>query len=74
MFKWSMQANKKGSILAKKHPFIYCPAAKHQNAANLALQRYKKNQWTFLWHHKGADFSSRNNFANLGSLQKFSCL
>ena len=31
----------------KKHPFASYPAAKHPNAANLRLQTYDKNQWTF---------------------------
>ena len=31
----------------KKHPFATYPAAKHPNAANLLLQTYDKNQWTF---------------------------
>ena len=34
-------------MLVKKHPFTCCPAAKHENAENLALQTYEKNQWTF---------------------------
>ena len=32
----------------KKHPFASYPAAKHPNEANLRLQTYDKNQWTFL--------------------------
>ena len=59
-----MQDNRKyiyGS--EKNHPFTCCPAANHQNAANLALQTFEENQWTFLWHRTGVDFSSRNNFA-----------
>ena len=32
----------------KEHPFASYPAAKHPNAANLQLQTYDKNQWTFL--------------------------
>ena len=42
----------------------------HQNAANLGLQTYEENQWTFLWHRTGVDFGSLNNFAEV-SLQKF---
>ena len=41
-----MQANKNTSVLEKKHPFTYRPAAKHQTAANAAksaLQTYMKN-------------------------------
>ena len=38
-------------MIAKKPPFTCCPVAKLQNAANLALQTYGKNQWTFLWPH-----------------------
>ena len=44
----------------------------HQNTANIALQTEEKNQWTFLWHRRGVDFSSRNNFTNLGSFAKVS--
>ena len=44
-----MQANKKTSMLAKKkRPFTHCPAAKQQNAANLALQTYEKTIGLFL--------------------------
>ena len=32
----------------KKDPFASYPAAKHPNAANLQLQTYDKNQWTFV--------------------------
>ena len=31
----------------KKHSFASYPAAKHPNVANLRLQTYDKNQWTF---------------------------
>ena len=31
----------------KKHPFASYPAAKHPNTANLRLQTYDKDQWTF---------------------------
>ena len=48
----------------QKHPFTSYPAAKHQNTANLMLQTYKKNQWTFLWYRMSIDFSSHDNFAN----------
>ena len=34
----------------KKHPFASYPAAKHSNAANLRLQTYDKNQWTFFYN------------------------
>ena len=47
-------------------------AIPQQRKANLEIQTYKKNQWTFLWNHTGVDFSSRNNFANLGSFGKVS--
>ena len=30
-------------MLAKKHLFTSCPAAKHQNSDNLGLQTYEKN-------------------------------
>ena len=30
--------------VSEKHPFTCCPAAKHQNAANIGLQKYEKNQ------------------------------
>ena len=46
-------------LLAKKHLFTSYPAAKHQNTANLGLQTY-------------VDFSSCNNFANIGSFAKIS--
>ena len=39
-------------------------------AKNLAIQTYKKSQWTFLRHRTGADLSSQNNFTNLGSFAK----
>ena len=66
-----MQANRKNtSMLAKKHPFTCCPTAKHQNAANLTLQTYTKNQWTFLRHRMGADFGSQHNFTTFGSFAK----
>ena len=31
----------------KKHSFASYPSAKHPNTANLRLQTYDKNQWTF---------------------------
>ena len=34
----------------KKHPLASNPAAKHPNAANLRLQTYDKNQWTFFYN------------------------
>ena len=53
------------------HPFACYPASKHQNAASLALQAYEKSQWTFFYGATRAiDFSSRNNFTNLGSFAK----
>ena len=58
-------------MLAKKPPFIR-PAVKHQNAANLMLQTYEKNQQTFLWYHTGVDFNPRNNFTSLGYFAKVS--
>ena len=36
------------SMLVKNHPFTSCPAAKHQNAANVALQTYGKKQVDFV--------------------------
>ena len=55
----------------KKHPFASYNTAKHPDASNLRLQTYNKNQWTFLiTTTRGVDFSSRNNFPNLGSSAK----
>ena len=52
----------------KKHPFASCPVAKHPNAANLRLQIYDKNQWTFF-----NDTARASNLApNLGSFAKVS--
>ena len=44
-------------------------------AANLVLQKFKKNWWTFLWHRTVVEFSSQNNFDNLGFFCKsfYSC-
>ena len=42
------------------------------NTANLPLQTYEKNQWTFLLFNTGDDFSRRNNFANSGPFAKVS--
>ena len=39
---------KNTSMLAKKHLFANYSAAKHQNATNLGVQNYEKNQWTFI--------------------------
>ena len=41
-----------------------------QNAANLLLQTYEKNQWTFLLYNTGVDSNSRYNFANLSFFAK----
>ena len=38
-----------------------------QNTASLPLQTCDKNQWNFLLYDTGLDFSSPNNFSNLGS-------
>ena len=54
----------------KKHLFTSYPAAKHQNAANLGLQTYEKNQWTFLWHHAVVNCIASNNLSNLGSFAR----
>ena len=59
-------------MLANKHPFTCCPATKHQNAANLALQTCEKAQQIFLQHRAGSDFSFRSNFTNIGSFAKVS--
>ena len=64
----------KYTYVSKKHPLTCYPAAKHQNVANLELQTYEKNQWTFLWHSTiGVEFSARNDFTNLGSFAKSFC-
>ena len=44
------------------------PHQSTQNAANLPLQTYEKNQRTFLLYDMGIGLNSRNNFANLGLL------
>ena len=36
------------SMLVKNHPFTSCPAAKHQDVANVALQTYGKNPVDFV--------------------------
>ena len=59
-------------MLAKKHPSTCCEAAKPRNAANLALETYEKTSRLFLWNRMAVDFSSRNNFVNLGSFAKVS--
>ena len=43
-----------------------------QNTANLPLQTCEKTSGLFLSHDTDAGFSSRNNFANLGSFAKVS--
>ena len=43
-------------LSAKKHPFIYCPAATHQNATNLVLQTHEKNQGTVFMALHGRPF------------------
>ena len=51
------------------------PQQSTQNTANFQLQTREKNQWFFfLLYDTGIDYSSRNNFANLGCLQKFQFL
>ena len=57
-------------MLGKKHPSTSYSAAKHQNAANLGLQTYEKNQQTILWYRTDVDFIGRNIFSNLGSFAK----
>ena len=48
------------------------PQRSTQSTTNLPLQTCKKNQQTFFVHSTGVNFSSRNNFANLGSFAKVS--
>ena len=43
-----------------------------KNTADLPLQTYEKNQWTFILYDTAVDFSSRNNSANLDSFAKVS--
>ena len=46
------------------------PQQSTQNKANLPLRTCEKNQWTCFIYNTGVNFSSRNNFANLGSFAK----
>ena len=56
----------------KRHPFTCYPAAKHPNAANLRLQTYDENQWTFCNNTaRGSTLALAIIFKNQVSLQKF---
>ena len=59
-------------MLRKGTHLAVIPQQNTQNTANLPLQTYEKNQWTFLLFNTGVDFSLRNNFANSGSFAKVS--
>ena len=59
-------------MLGKSTHLQVIPKQSTQNTANLPLQTYKKNQWTFLLFNTGIDISLRNNFANSGSCAKVS--
>ena len=48
------------------------PQQSTQNAANLPLQTCEEYQGTFLLYDTSVDFSSRNNFVNLGFFAKVS--
>ena len=62
-----MQANRKIHLCQKKaHIYKLSRRKAPKNTANLRLQTYEKNQWTFLIILHGRRLSSRNNFANLG--------
>ena len=50
-------------MLEKSAPFTSCPAAKHPKRSIVGL---------FILYRTGVGFSSRNNFANLGSFAKVS--
>ena len=67
------------SMLANSTHLHVVPQQSCQNTQHVARQNRRKNQWT-LFKKKtsglfmvpnGRYFSSHNNFANLGSLQKF---
>ena len=59
-------------MLGKSTHLQVIPQQSDQNTVNLPLQTCDKILWTFLLYNTGVDFSSRNNFANLGSFAKVS--
>ena len=58
-------------MLAKRHPFTCCPAAKHQNAADVALQTFEKNQQTFYGAKQASTLVSEIILPTSVPLQKF---
>ena len=58
-----MQANIKYTSVRKKRPFTSYPAARHPKHSKFAITDMRE---------KPVGFSSRNNFANLGSFAKVS--
>ena len=55
-----------------KHPFTSYPAEKHPKQQTCGYRHTTKTSGLFYWHRTGADYSSHNNFANLGSFAKVS--
>ena len=68
-----MQANRNIHYVKKKRPFTSYLAAKHSKHRKFATTDMRQKPVDFfLLYSAGVNFSSRNNFANLGSFAKVS--
>ena len=68
-----MQANRNIHLCLEKHPFTSYPAAKHPKYSNFDITDMREKPADFfLLYDTGIDFSSHNNFFNLGSFAKVS--
>ena len=67
-----MQTNRNIHLCQEKSPIYKLSRSKSSKAQQVVGYKHtRKTSGLFLWYHTGVDFRSRNNFANVGSLQKF---
>ena len=69
-----MQVNRNIHLCKEKVPIYKLSRSQAPKTPQICIttDMQKKNQWTFLLYNAAVDFSSRNNFANLGSFAKIS--